>query len=188
MQLAYAMWTSNDTEGCHRHRAHYPTGGHAVMTTQCRSGPGVASSVWPVRTLERTYPGRLGHGQQVRATLRSFLDECPVADEVIVVVWELAANACLHSNSSRPGGQFALTVHDFTGDYVYAEVRDQGSTWDADLSQPAERPHGLYLMQQLATTYGAAGGRRGWIIWFTMNYPAAAASVPALACSRSERE
>jgi hypothetical protein len=33
-------------------------------------------------------------------------------------------------------------------------------------------------MQQLATTYGAAGGRRGWIIWFTMNYPAATSLPP----------
>ena len=103
------------------------------MTSQCRSGPGTALSAWPVPTLERTYPGRLDQGQQVRAALRSFLDDCPVADEVIAGVWELAANACLHSNSKLPGGQFAITVHDFTGDYVYAEVRDQGSTWNADL-------------------------------------------------------
>ncbi len=158
------------------------------MTTQCRSGPGVASSVWPVRTLERTYPGRLDHGQQLRAALRSFLGDCPVADEVIVGVWELAANACLHSNSKLLSGQFAITVHDFTGDYVYAEVRDQGSTWNADLGQAAEWPHGLYLVQQIAATYGAAGGRCGWLIWFTVNYPAVAAPVPALACSRSERK
>src|SRR5438067_9516703 len=77
--------------------------------------------------------------------------------------------------------QFAITVHDFTGDYVYAEVRDQGSTWDADLGQAAEWPHGLYLVQQIAATYGAAGGRCGWLIWFTVNYPAAAEPVPALA-------
>ena len=158
------------------------------MTTQCRSGPGVASSVWPVRTLERSYPGRLDQGQQVRAALRSFLGDCPVADEVIAGASELAANACLHSNSKLPGGQFAITVHDFTGDYVYAEVRDQGSTWNADLGQAAEWPRGLYLVQRIAATYGAAGGRRGWLIWFTVNYPADAASIPALACSRSERK
>ena len=145
-----------------------------MMTSQCRSGPGTATSAWPVPTLERTYPGRLDQGQQVRAALRSFLVDCPVADEVIAGAWELAANACLHSNSKLPGGQFAITVHDFTGDYVYAEIRDQGSTWNADLGKAAEWPHGLYLMQQIATTYGSAGGRRGWIIWFTINYPVAA--------------
>jgi hypothetical protein len=129
--------------------------------------------------IERTYLGQLEQGQQVRAALRSFLAACPVADEVITVAWELAANACLYSDSRKPGGQFGITVHDFTSDYVYAEVRDQGSTWDADLSQAAESPHGLYLMQQIATTYGAAGGRRGWIIWFTVNYPTTM-QVPAL--------
>jgi len=36
-------------------------------------------------------------------------------------------------------------------------------------------------MQQIAATYGAAGGRRGWIVWFTVNYPDVAASAPALA-------
>jgi hypothetical protein len=77
-----------------------------VTTNQCRSGPGTTASAWPVPTLERTYPGRIDQGQPVRAALRSFLGECPVADEVTTVVWELAANACLHSNSSRPGGQF----------------------------------------------------------------------------------
>ena len=150
------------------------------MTNQCRSGSGTVVSAWPVPTLERTYPGHPGQGQQVRAALRSFLAGCPVADEVTAVAWELAANACLYSSSKRPGGQFALTVHDFKGDYVYAEVRDQGSTWDADLSQAAECPHGLYLLQQLATTYGAAGGRRGWMIWFTISCPAAQPA-PALA-------
>jgi anti-sigma regulatory factor (Ser/Thr protein kinase) len=102
------------------------------------------------------------------------LSDCPIADEVIAGVWELAANACLHSNSKLSGGQFAITVHDFTGDYVYAEIRDQRSTWNADLGKAAEWPHGLYLMQQIATTYGSAGGRRGWIVWFTVNYPVAA--------------
>jgi hypothetical protein len=116
------------------------------------------------------------------------LDDCPIADEVIAGVWELAANAGRHSNSKLPGGQFAITVHDFTGDYVYAEVRDQGSSWNADLGKAAEWLHGLYLVQQIVATYGAAGGRCGWIIWFTVNYPAAAASIPALACSRSERK
>jgi hypothetical protein len=142
-----------------------------VKTNQCRSESGTAASAWPVPTLERTYPGQIDQGQQVRAALRSCLTECPVADDVIAVAWELAANACLYSNSHRPGGQFAITIHDFTGDYVYAQVQDQGSPWDPDLSQPAECPHGLYLLQQLATTYGAAGGRRGWIIWFTVTYP-----------------
>jgi hypothetical protein len=151
------------------------------MTTQCRSGPGAAASAWPVPTLERTYPGRLDQGQQIRAALRSFLGGCPVADEVIAGVRELAANACLYSNSKLSGRQFAVTVHDFTGDYVYAEVRDQGSTWNADICKAAEWPHGLYLVQQIAATYGAAGGQRDWVIWFTVNYPAAAEPVPALA-------
>jgi hypothetical protein len=144
-----------------------------VTTNQSRSGPGTATSAWPVPTLERTYPGQIDQGHHVRSALRTFLTGCPVADDVTTLVWELAANACLYSHSNRPGGQFAVTVHDFTTDYVYAEVRDQGSPWHADLSKPAECPHGLYLLQQLATTYGAAGGRRGWIIWFTVNYPPA---------------
>jgi anti-sigma regulatory factor (Ser/Thr protein kinase) len=157
------------------------------MTSQCRSGPGMAASIWPVHTLERTYPGQLDQGQQVRSALRSFLDDSPIADEVIAGVWELAANACLYSNSKLSGGQFAITIHDFTGDYVYAEVRDQGSAWNADLGQAAEWPHGLYLMRQLAATYGAAGGRRGWLIWFTVNYPAAA-GISGRACSQTERK
>ena len=128
---------------------------------------------------KRWCPTSLEEGTETTVENRYLIGNyTPVADEVTAVAWELAANACLYSKSNRPGGQFAMTVHDFTGDYVYVEVRDQGSAWDADLGQAAECPHGLYLLQQLATTYGAAGGRRGWMIWFTVSYPAAKPSRP----------
>ena len=49
----------------------------------------------------------------VRADLRALLQECPVADEVILCASELAANAALHSDSRLVGGTFTVraTVH-----------------------------------------------------------------------------
>lgn len=83
------------------------------------------------RTFERTFPGDPAIGQLLRALLARFLQPCPVADDVTALTWELAANAITHSDSGLPGGQFTVTMHDFPGDYVYADVCDQGSRWAA---------------------------------------------------------
>src|SRR5437879_4227173 len=60
------------------------------------------------RTSEVTYPGAAEHIRAVRADLRPLLAHCPMADEVILAVSELAANAALHSNSGLPGGTFIV--------------------------------------------------------------------------------
>ena len=142
-----------------------------MATTPCRSRPGRTQPTQPAPRLETTYPGLLDQARNMRPAIRSFLVGCPVADDVTAVVWELAANACRHSHSGLPSGRFAVRIHDFPGAYVYADVHDQGSAWDGDLDKAARHPHGLYLLQQLATTYGTAGGHHGWIIWFTISYP-----------------
>jgi anti-sigma regulatory factor (Ser/Thr protein kinase) len=146
-------------------------GGHEVTTTQCRSATGVVAPGRPASILEQSYAGQIEAARRVRPLLRAFLNHCSVADALVTVVWELAANACLYSDSALPGGHFSVRVHDFPGDHVYADVQDEGSDWDADLATAASCPHGLFLLQQLGATYGTAGGRRGRIIWFTIDYP-----------------
>jgi hypothetical protein len=58
------------------------------------------------RKLDVTYPGRADQIRLVRADLRTVLDDCPLADDVILCASELAANAVLLSRSRRPGGTF----------------------------------------------------------------------------------
>jgi hypothetical protein len=130
-----------------------------ITTSEYSSCPGVFPSAG-CSTFERRFPGRVDQGDKVRAEFRSFLAASPVADEVVAVLWELCANACQHSHSRLPGGW-----------YVYADVRDQGSDWEANLDKATEWPHGLYLLREIASTCGAAGGRRSWRIWFTVDHP-----------------
>lgn len=138
------------------------------------------------RVFERAFPGDPAVGSLLRVILAKFLLACPAADDVIALAWELAANAIAHSDSRLPGGRFTITIHDFPDDYIYADVRDEGGQWDADLEEAAQWPHGLYLLKQLAAAYGAAGGRRSWRVWFTIPYPSAgcaAANPPAIAAT-----
>lgn len=120
---------------------------------------------------ERTYPGRKDQAREVRAAVRSVLDGCPLADDVILLISELGVNAVSYSDSGKPGGEFTVRVADFPGDYVYAEVEDQGSDWDGDLAGSARRPHGLYIVRKIATSCGVERGRRMRIVWFTISYP-----------------
>ncbi len=67
------------------------------------------------RASASTYPGGPEHVRQVRADLRRLLDGCPVADDVILCVSELATNAAVHSDSSRSGGTFTVRTESCPG-------------------------------------------------------------------------
>jgi anti-sigma regulatory factor (Ser/Thr protein kinase) len=129
---------------------------------------------------ERTYPGRAEHVGQARADIREFLRGCPVTDDVVALVSELSANAVTHSGSRRPRGTFTLRVQNFPGDYVYAEVEDEGSSWHGDLARSAESPHGLHIVQMLATTCGVDRCMAACIVWFTIDYPEGARAATAI--------
>jgi two-component sensor histidine kinase len=103
----------------------------------------------------------------VRASLRSFLGDWPLADDAITLVSELATNAVSHSHSRRPGGQFTVRFQIHPDGGLHAEVEDQGSDWDGDLSA-AECPHGLYLLRALSTACGTRSGNDGWVTWFSL--------------------
>jgi anti-sigma regulatory factor (Ser/Thr protein kinase) len=118
---------------------------------------------------ERTYPGCKDHLHVVRADLRGLLSHCPMADDVIQVASELGANAIVHSASGR-NGTFTLRLQDFRGEYLYAEVEDQGSDWPGDF-ESAEQPHGLYIVREIADTCGVDRGDRIRSVWFTIDYP-----------------
>jgi hypothetical protein len=133
------------------------------------AGPGAPAAP---SVLALTRPGQAGQARHLRPVLTAFLAGCPVAAEVVTLAWELAANACLHSAGGLPGGQFTVRVRDFPGDYVHAEVTDQGSAWDGDLAASMRAPHGLYLLRELSARHGTAGGKCARTIWFTISYPA----------------
>lgn len=77
-------------------------------------------------TTSVTYPGAPEHVRAVRADLRAVVHECPMADDVILCVSELAANAALHSHSRLLGGTFTVRVMIGPGQGVRIEVEDDG--------------------------------------------------------------
>jgi hypothetical protein len=121
----------------------------------------------PRRVREWSFPGRPDQVGAARAFLAQFMDGCPSAADVVLLVSELAANAVAHSASGQPGGTFSIRARIREGGSVYAEVEDQGSCWTGDLSTPA-CPHGLYLVRELSAACGTRRGESGWITWFTI--------------------
>jgi hypothetical protein len=85
----------------------------------------------------------------VRTDLGAILNECPIADEMILVASELAANAVIHSSSRQPGGQFIVRAAVCPGAYIWVEVEDQGGIWAGHRPRDG-RPHGLDIVQAIA--------------------------------------
>jgi hypothetical protein len=127
--------------------------------------PATTGTAW--RDCTRSFPGHREQVRQARAFIAAFLDGCPAADDAVLLISELAANACAHSASGYPGGTFTVRAR-LSGTSLHAEVEDQGgSTWDGCLSG-AEPPHGLFLLNTLPAASGTRPGTPGWITWFTI--------------------
>ena len=102
-----------------------------------------------LRSFGHAYPGMPEQVRRVRADLCAFLDECPIADETILVASELAANAVTHSSSRQPGGQFIVRAEVCPGDCVWVAVEDQGGVWAGHHPRDG-RPHGLDIVEAIA--------------------------------------
>ena len=129
----------------------------------------------PQRSWEQSYPGTADQIRYVRSSLRQFLGVCPVADDAVCLLSELSANAVvfflLHSDSGKIGGTFAVRAQHLVNGYVRGEVEDQGSDWHGELAAAATRPHGLYLLRNLASACGVERIRRVHLVWFRLDYP-----------------
>ena len=102
-----------------------------------------------LRSFGHAYPGMPEQVWRVRADLCAFLDECPIADETILVASELAANAVTHSSSRQPGGRFIVRAEVCPGDCVWVAVEDQGGVWAGHHPRDG-RPHGLDIVEAIA--------------------------------------
>jgi anti-sigma regulatory factor (Ser/Thr protein kinase) len=89
------------------------------------ASPSSADSTSPVHHF-KTFEALHDQVREARRFLARLLDGCPVADEAILVLSELATNCVVHSASSEPGGKFTITTEICNGDYVRIEARDQG--------------------------------------------------------------
>lgn len=127
----------------------------------------------PVIAWSRDFPALPGQVREARRFLTGVLEGCPSADKAVLCLSELATNACLHSRSREPGGQFTVRVqrHRLS---LRVEVTDQGGPWDLPARVDAEDQNGrgLLIVDQLATTWGRTGNAQtGWTAWFETACP-----------------
>jgi anti-sigma regulatory factor (Ser/Thr protein kinase) len=124
----------------------------------------------PLRACTFRFAGRVDQVGRARSFVAGFLEKHPGADDAVLLVSELAANACAHSASGRPGGGFEVRVVVGVEGWVRVEVEDQGSSWDGRFANIAS-PHGLYLLRALSDQCGARPGACGWVTWFVLGRP-----------------
>jgi len=125
-----------------------------------------------VRMWCRQFPARPEQVGEARRSLASALDGCPAADETILCLSELAANAVLHSDSGAPGGTFTVRAEIAPGDHIHLEVQDQGGRW-CEPQHDDGRPHGLAIVRGLASDSGTDGDEMtGWIVWARIDWNA----------------
>lgn len=135
------------------------------------------------------------------ATARAFVAEtlaaagCPDSDGPQLCISELVANSAAHSRSAGPAGTIMVRVDAWPGG-ARIEVRDAGPLPGPVPAVPAARPspdsesgRGLWIVAQIADTFGFAAG----VAWCQFSWPcdgpagppaAAVVAVPAAGPSR----
>lgn len=138
-----------------------------MTDTASHRGPRATASA---RTWIGEFPARPEQVGQARRFLALALEGCPVIDDAVLCLSELAANGVLHSRSRRPGGTFTVRAEVRDGDYVRVEVRDEGGPWNEHPGVDG-RPHGLAIVRHLAVDSGTDGDAlTGWITWARLNW------------------
>jgi anti-sigma regulatory factor (Ser/Thr protein kinase) len=133
------------------------------MHTPAPASPGL-------RVSARTYPGEPEHVRQVRADMRRLLDGCPVADDVILCVSELATNSARHSDSRKPGGTFTVRAESRPGAGVRIEVEDAGGPWVGPAPDPTGG-RGLDIVRALAAEWGIVTRPASRAVWARIDWP-----------------
>jgi hypothetical protein len=150
--------------------------------------PASPAQLVPPHTFTRSFPAQPDQVREARAFLRAALEGCPVADDAVLCVSELAANAVLHSASGKPGGRFTVRAEVHPGNYVWVEVEDNGGAWNQHPHRDG-RPHGLDIVRALATDSGIDGDPvTGWVTWARLDWPPADPPHPASGGTAAARD
>jgi anti-sigma regulatory factor (Ser/Thr protein kinase) len=92
-----------------------------------------------------------------------------VVEVALLLLSELVNNCVLHGVASRPGARIDITASLFTH-VLWVEVSDGGASfhYQPRLASPEELAgRGLYLVEQLSTSWGISGGHRA-SVWFEL--------------------
>lgn len=131
------------------------------------------TSVLDARAKRRVFAGLPVQVQYARDFTRRVLDGCPVAEDAVMLVSEIATNAITHTSSSVDGGIFTVII--WRSDYrIEIEIRDEGSVTSPvvrrDFDAAEESGYGLGLVDVLAVKWGHEGGPDGRVVWFEMEW------------------
>jgi anti-sigma regulatory factor (Ser/Thr protein kinase) len=122
----------------------------------------------------RSFAGRPESARAARAWAVSHLPSgSPAADDVALMVSDLVTHALHYSRSGLPGGSVVVHLKIGSG-RVRVDVTDEGA--DPGLTEPiwrvgapvdteGELGASLFLVHELADSFGAEGSRR----WFTLS-------------------
>lgn len=114
--------------------------------------------------------GQRRHVAQARAFVAATLGAGhPCLDEAVLLCSELVTNAVLHTDSGRPGGTITVVLRSL-GKAVQVEVTDEGSACTPVVRDEVYVPdgHGLFLVEQLAESWGYARAGRATTVWFRL--------------------
>ncbi len=138
--------------------------------------PRIATPV-PSQACSHSYPGTPDQAAQARALLACLLHGCPAADDAVLLCSELCANATVHSDSRRPGGEFTVHTKIAHGHWVWCGVEDDGGRWVKRPPDPG-RMHGLDIVAALAGhgCWGVVTETGGRLVWFRLAWQAGAAA------------
>jgi len=133
--------------------------------------PGQATRAPRAVTFERDYPGTADEPRHVRTDLAKVADDCPFADELVLLASELATNAILHTRSGLPGWTFTVRATVYPGDYAWVEVVDQGGAWVMD-EHDDEHGRGLGIVAAVAGAgnWGIDGDEAARVVWFRLGW------------------
>ncbi|GIH68021.1 ATP-binding protein [Sphaerimonospora thailandensis] len=127
-------------------------------------------------------PGETASVPKARHYLRVLLAGTghPHCDDALLLTTELVANAVRHTDSARPGGRvtIAAALRDGT---LHIDVIDAGSAvnkpeihpgddigMSIDVDQTGDGGRGLWLVRELATTWGWHDTGIGRVVWFQL--------------------
>lgn len=127
-----------------------------------------------MRARRRVFPGRHEQVAHARRFVARALAGCPVTDDAILCISELATNALLHTASGSKG-EFEVIVQ-LGESWIRVAVRDLGSSTTPAariLDATSEDGRGLGLVALIAYRWGQWGNEDGRTVWFELRWDAA---------------
>jgi len=147
-----------------------------------QAGQGVCETAAPPPTWSRAFPATPDQAREARRFLAAILNGRPAAEDAVLCLSELAANATIHSKSRMPGGYFSVRVQ-LHGSQLRVETHDNGGPWTWPEHPSEQHGRGLLILSKLARAWGRSGDSdTGWTVWFellmTAHTPASQSPVP----------